>query len=69
MIYRTHRCEKSSLEFYRLFYEDMKNGNVLTDVNLRILRPGLALIFYYIILAARSRDIKKGTALIQELVD
>ena len=59
--------EKGSLVFRRSLYiaEDMKKGDVLSEKNLRIVRPGLGLPpKYYDILLGRTvnRDVKKGTA-------
>ena len=59
--------EKASLIYRRSLYiaEDMKNGDILTDKNLRIVRPGLGLApkYYDTILGRKvNRNIKKGTA-------
>jgi N-acetylneuraminate synthase len=71
--YGTSEVEKSSLTFRRSLYiaEDMKKGDVLTEKNLRIVRPGLGLPpKYYDILLGRkvSKDVKKGTALGWEFI-
>ena len=60
--------EKGSLVFRRSLYiaEDMKKGDVLSEKNLRIVRPGLGLPpKYYDIFLGRTvnQDVKKGTAL------
>lgn len=58
--------EKKSLIFRRSIYvaEDLKAGDVLTDKNLRCIRPGLGLPpkFYNELLGRRvNQDVKKGT--------
>ena len=65
--YGTSDVEKKSLTFRRSLYiaEDMKKGDILTEKNLRIVRPGLGLApKYYDILIGRrvNNDLKKGTA-------
>ncbi|MBC8183892.1 pseudaminic acid synthase [candidate division KSB1 bacterium] len=65
--YGTSDVEKGSLTFRRSLYiaEDMKKGEVLTEENLRIVRPGLGLApKYYDTLLGRkvNCDVKKGTA-------
>ena len=65
--YGTSDVEKKSLTFRRSLYiaEDMKKGEVLTEENLRIVRPGLGLPpKYYDILLGRkvNKSVKKGTA-------
>jgi pseudaminic acid synthase len=71
--YGPTKSEKPSLTFRRSLYiaEDMKEGEVLTEQNLRIVRPGLGLTpKYYDILLGRkvNRDVGKGTAVEWELV-
>ena len=61
-------AEKSSLVFRRSLYiaKDVKKSEVLTEKNLRIVRPGLGLPpKYYEVLLGRkvNRDLNKGTAL------
>ena len=61
-------AEKKSLVFRRSLYiaKDMKKSEVLTEKNLRIVRPGLGLPpKYYELLLGRkvNRDLNKGTAL------
>ncbi len=61
-------AEKSSLTFRRSLYiaEDMKQGDVLNEENLRIIRPGLGLPpkYYEVVLGRRvNRDVKKGAPL------
>ncbi|WP_196595133.1 pseudaminic acid synthase [Pectinatus frisingensis] len=65
--------EKKSLQFRRSLYivEDMKIGDIITNKNMRSIRPGwgLAPKYYEIILGRRvKRDIKRGTALAWEMV-
>ena len=60
--------EKKSLLFKRSIYivEDMKKGDVFTEKNIRIIRPGLGLSpSYYTTLLGKhiNYDAKKGTAL------
>ena len=64
--YGPTEAEKGSLTFRRSLYiaKDMKNGDVLNEENLRIVRPGLGLSpkYYEVILGRRvNRDLKKGT--------
>jgi len=66
--YGASEVEKGSLTFRRSLYiaEDMKKSEVLTEKNLRIVRPGLGLPpKYYEVLLGRkvNRDLNKGTAL------
>ncbi len=65
--YNTQEQEKKSLQFRRSLYitEDMKKGEVLTDNNLRSIRPGLGLPpKYYDVLMGKkvAKDVKRGTA-------
>lgn len=58
--------EKSSLQFRRSLYVacDMKAGDVFTDKNLRVVRPGFGLPpnFHDLILGKKvNRDVRKGT--------
>ena len=71
--YEMQEQEKNSLKFRRSLYvvEDMKSGDVLTDENLRSIRPGLGLPskFYEDLLGKKVRcDVKKGTAMRWEFV-
>ena len=66
--------EKPSKKHRRSLYiaEDMRNGDVLNEKNLRIVRPGngLAPKYYDILLGRKmNRDVKKGTAVDWELID
>ena len=65
--YGVSEAEKGSLTFRRSLYiaEDIKKGDMLTEKNLRIVRPGLGLApKYYVILLGRkvNKDVKKGMA-------
>jgi N-acetylneuraminate synthase len=64
--YGSTAAEKKSLVFRRSLYiaEDMKKGDVLTEHNLRIIRPGYGLEpkYFDIVLGKRvGQDIKRGT--------
>ena len=66
--------EKESLIFRRSLYiaKDMKNGDVLTEKNLCIVRPGMGLApKYYDVLLGRkvNRDVKKGTAVKWSIIE
>ena len=72
--YGPTEAEKSSLTFRRSLYitEDMKKGDVLTEKNLRIVRPGLGLLpkYYDLIIGRKvNQNVKKGTAVEWELVE
>jgi pseudaminic acid synthase len=61
-------AEKSSLKFKRSIFisEDMKAGDIFTEKNLRIIRPGSGLHprYHETLLGRRvSKDVKKGEAL------
>ena len=71
--YGTSDVEKGSLIFRRSLYiaEDMKKDDVLTEKNLRIVRPGLGLApkYYDVVLGRKvNQDVKKGTAVDWELL-
>lgn len=71
--YEMQEQEKNSLIYRRSLYivKDMKAGDVLTDENLRSIRPGLGLPpkFYEELLGKRVRcDVKKGIAMRWEFV-
>lgn len=60
--------EKKSLQFRRSLYivEDMKAGDIITEKNMRAIRPGLGLspkYYDYILGKSVKYDILKGTAL------
>ena len=66
--YERGESEKKSLVFRRSLYiaEDMKAGEVLTEKNLRAIRPGYGLApkYYEQLLGRKVKtDLKKGTAL------
>ncbi len=65
--------EKKSMVFRRSIYvaEDMKQGEVFTEKNIRIVRPGFGLapkFFDSIIGKTAKTDIVKGTAMSWELL-
>ncbi|MBO6244748.1 MAG: pseudaminic acid synthase, partial [Anaerovibrio sp.] len=58
--------EKEELQFRRSLYivEDMKVGDVITEKNMRSIRPGLGLApkYYEMLLGKHvNRDIERGT--------
>ena len=58
---------KKSLQFRRSLYivEDMKAGDIITEKNMRSIRPGMGLSpkYYELILGKNVKvDIKRGTA-------
>lgn len=65
--------EKAEIAFRRSLYivKDMKKGDILTEENVRSIRPGLGLKpkYYDLILGKKvNRDIEKGTGLKWELI-
>jgi N-acetylneuraminate synthase len=71
--YGPTEAEKGSTVFRRSLYiaEDMKKGDILTEKNLRIVRPGLGLEpkFYDILLDRKvNKNLKKGTAVKWDLI-
>jgi len=71
--YGPTEAEKPSLAFRRSLYiaKDMKESDVLTEKNLRIVRPGMGLApKYYETLLGRkvNRDLKKGMAVKWDLI-
>ena len=71
--YGPSEAEKKSLMFRRSIYiaEDLKAGDVLTPKNLRCVRPGKGLPpkYYDMLLGRRiSRDVKKGTPMVWDLI-
>lgn len=71
--YGAIEAEKSSLEDRRSLYigEDMKNGDILTKENVRIIRPGSGLAPKYLELVLGKTikaDVAKGTPLSWELL-
>ncbi len=66
--------EKKELQFRRSLYivEDMKKGDVITEKNMRCIRPGLGLNpKYYDVIKGKkvSRDIEKGTSVNWDMFD
>ena len=66
-------AEKRALKHRRSLYvaEDMKKGDVLTEKNLRIVRPGLGLVpKYFEVLLGRkvNNDFKKGTPISWDII-
>ena len=71
--YGVTEAEKKSLLFRRSLYvvKDLKAGDVLTNDNLRAIRPGLGLATKYLnVVLGKSilKDISRGTALTWELL-
>ena len=71
--YGPTEAEKKSLQFRRSIYiaEDLAAGTVLTEQNLRCVRPGMGLKpKYYDLLLGRKvgRDVKKGTPMSWDLL-
>ena len=71
--YEMAEQEKKSLQFRRSLYiaEDMKAGDILTEKNLRRIRPGLGLSpkHYDALLGQKVRcDVKRGTPMSWELL-
>ncbi|WP_096199093.1 pseudaminic acid synthase [Bacillus sp. FJAT-45350] len=65
--------EKSSIKFRRSLYvtENMKKGDIFTEQNVRVIRPGNGLPpkYYEVILGKKAnQDIKKGTAFSWQLI-
>ncbi len=66
--------EKKELQFRRSLYivEDMKKGDVITEKNMRCIRPGLGLApkYYEVVLGKRiGMDVERGTALRWDLFE
>lgn len=66
--YGPTEAEKKSLQYRRSLYvvQDLKTGDVLTQENVRAIRPGLGLPTKYleqILGKSVNRDVKRGTAL------
>lgn len=71
--YEVGEQEKKSLQFRRSLYivEDMKAGDVITEKNMRAIRPGLGLSPKYsdVVLGKTvKKDIKRGTAVSWNLI-
>lgn len=72
--YNTQEQEKKSLQFRRSLYivENMKKGDVLTEKNLRMIRPGkgLAPKYYDVLLGKKvNQDIIRGTGMKWEYIE
>ena len=72
--YNTQAQEQKSLQFRRSLYivEDMKKGDILTEKNLRSIRPGLGLPpkYYDVLLGKKvNQDISHGTGLKWDFVE
>lgn len=70
--YEVGEQEQKSLQFRRSLYivEDMKAGDVITEMNMRAIRPGLGLPpkYYNIVMGKKIRkNVKRGTAIRWEL--
>jgi N-acetylneuraminate synthase len=71
--YGPTEAEKKSLMFRRSLYvvEDMQAGDVLTNANVRAIRPGLGLPtkFIDVVIGKRiARDVRRGTGLQWDLI-
>lgn len=71
--YELQEQEKKSLQFRRSLYivENMKAGDVITEKNMRSIRPGLGLSpkYYDLMLGKRvKQDVKRGTALSFDMI-
>lgn len=71
--YEVQEQEKKSLQFRRSLYivEDMKKGDVITEKNMRSIRPGLGLAskYYDAVLGKKvSCDVKRGTAMRWDII-
>jgi N-acetylneuraminate synthase len=71
--YGPTEAEKKSIQFRRSLYivNDLKAGDVLTRENVRAIRPGLGLPTKYlaqILGRTVKQDVKRGTALVWEMV-
>ena len=71
--YSVQKQEEKSLAFRRSLYivQDMKSGDVISEQNMRSIRPGLGLApkYYEAVLGKRVKwDVSKGTALSWDLV-
>lgn len=73
VIFGPNEKEKNSLQFRRSLYivQDMKAGDVITEENMRAIRPGAGLATKYIDIflgKTASRDIARGTPVSWELI-
>ncbi len=72
--YEVTEQEKNSLKFRRSLYivEDLKKGAILTEKNVRSIRPGLGLSpkYYDVVLGKRVKcEVKRGTGLSWDLIE
>jgi N-acetylneuraminate synthase len=72
--YEVAEQEKKSLQFRRSLYivEDLKKGDILTEKNVRSIRPGLGLSpkYYDVVLGKRVKcDVKRGTGLSWDVIE
>lgn len=72
--YEMQEQEKKSLQFRRSLYivEDMKKGDVITEKNMRSIRPGLGLSpkYYDVVLGKKvNRNVKRGTGLVWDVIE
>ncbi len=72
--YEMAEQEKKSLQFRRSLYivEDLKKGDVLTEKNVRSIRPGLGLSpkYYDVVLGKQVKcDVKRGTGLSWDVIE
>ena len=72
--YEVAEQEKKSLQFRRSLYivEDLKKGDILTEKNVRSIRPGLGLSpkYYDVVLGKRVKcDVKRGTGLNWDVIE
>jgi N-acetylneuraminate synthase len=72
--YGPSEAEKKSLQYRRSLYivKDLKAGELLTQENIRAIRPGLGLPTKYqevVIGKTIKKDVKKGTGLTWDLIE
>lgn len=72
--YEVAEQEKKSLQFRRSLYivEDLKKGDILTEKNVRSIRPGLGLSpkYYDVVLGKRVKcDVRRGTGLSWDIIE
>ncbi len=73
IFYGPTKAEMPSINLRRSIYisEDIKKGEKITEKNVRIVRPGFGLQpkYYHVVMGRTiKRDVKKGTALVWELI-
>jgi len=72
--YERKQAEESNLKYRRSIYivEDMKKGDVLTEKNIRRIRPGFGVLpkYYQEVLGqCVNNDVKRGTPLTRDLIE